>query len=489
MATLPTFTRDRSKRRAIIASVITGTTIEWYDFYLYGTLIGTLGAKFFPSKDPVVTFLSVLAVYATGFAIRPVGAVFFGRMGDLKGRKSAFLITLLIMGCATTGIGLLPGYARIGVAAPMLLVLLRLLQGFALGGEYGGAAIFVAESVPDGERGYYTSFVQVTATLGLFISSIVIVVVRQQLGTEAFAEWGWRLPFVFSMFLLAIAGWVRTQLGETPLWERLKRTHHLSREPLADAAANWKALLLALFGATAGQGVVWYTAQFYSGIFMKKVLGVPDVTATVMLCVALLCAMPFFVVFGALSDQIGRKKLMVTGNLLAAILFFPIYRGMAHFSDPLNPAAMTGLLFVQVLLVTAVYGPIAAYLVESFPARSRYTSLSIPYHLGNGIFGGLVPVLAANVTLGSNNRYIGLVFPCAVALITAVVGALFLKETSRVRIWNEGTKSVSGQHRAVPGTGPHVTRPGTGPHTRPPSGVHATPAAAPVESTPPTSGK
>src|SRR5215813_7641499 len=374
MATLPTYTRDRSKRRAIIASVITGTTIEWYDFYLYATLISTLGPKFFPSKDPLITFLSGLAVYATGFAIRPVGAVFFGRLGDLKGRKSAFLATLLIMGCATTAIGLLPSYARIGVAAPMLLVLLRLLQGFALGGEYGGAAIFVAESVPDGERGYYTSFVQVTATLGLFLSSIVIVVVRQQLGSEAFAGWG------------------RTQLGETPLWERLRRTHHLSREPLLDAANNWKALLIALFGATAGQGVVWYTAQFYSGVFMKKVLGVPDVTATMILCVALLCAMPFFVVFGALSDQIGRKNLMVTGNLLAAILFFPIYRGMAYFSDPLNPAAMTGLIFVQVILVTMVYGPIAAYLVESFPARSRYTSLSIPYHLGNGIFGGLVPV-------------------------------------------------------------------------------------------------
>jgi MFS family permease len=477
MATLPTYTRDRSKRRAIIASVITGTTIEWYDFYLYLTLIGTLGPRFFPSKDPLITFLSGLAVYATGFAIRPVGAVFFGRLGDLKGRKSAFLATLLIMGCATTAIGLLPGYARIGVLAPMLLVLLRLLQGFALGGEYGGAAIYVAESVPDGERGYYTSFVQVTATLGLFISSIVIVVLRQQMGTEAFAEWGWRLPFVFSMFLLAIAGWVRTQLGETPLWERLKRTHHLSREPLADAAANWRLLLLALFGATAGQGVVWYTAQFYSGIFLTKVMGVPDAPVKVMLCVALLCAMPFFVVFGALSDQIGRKKLMVTGNLLAAILFFPIFRGMAHFSNPLNPAAITGLLFVQVLLVTMVYGPIAAFLVESFPARSRYTSLSIPYHLGNGIFGGLVPVLAANVTLGNNNRYIGLVFPCAVALITAFIGALFLKETSRVRIWNEGTKSVSGQHRAVPGTGPHGTHPGTGPHVRPPSGVHAAPPA------------
>jgi MFS family permease len=477
MASLPTYTRDRSKRRAIIASVITGTTIEWYDFYLYLTLVKTLAPKFFPSKDPLIEFLSSLAVYATGFAIRPVGAVFFGRLGDLKGRKSAFLATLLLMGGATTAIGLLPGYARIGVAAPMLLVLLRLLQGFALGGEYGAAAIYVAESVPDGERGYYTSFVQVTATLGLFISSILILVVRRQLGDAAFAEWGWRLPFVFSMFLLAIAGWVRTQLGETPLWERLRRTHHLSREPLLDAATNWKALLLALFGATAGQGVIWYTAQFYSGIFMKNILGIPEVTATVMLCVALLCGMPFFVVFGALSDQIGRKKLMVAGNLLAAILFIPIYIGMAHFSNPLNPAAMTGLIFLQVLLVTVTYGPIAAFLVESFPARSRYISLSIPYHLGNGIFGGLIPVVATNVTLGTNNRFAGLIFPCAVALITAAVGALFLKETSRVRIWSEGTRTPSGQHRAAHGTGPHATHPGTGPHVRPPSGVHATPPA------------
>lgn len=478
MVSLPTYTRDRSKRRAIIASVITGTTIEWYDFYLYLTLVKTLAPKFFPSKDPLIEFLSSLAVYATGFAIRPVGAVFFGRMGDLKGRKSAFLATLLIMGGATTAIGLLPGYDRIGVAAPMLLVLLRLLQGFALGGEYGGAAIFVAESVPDGERGYYTSFVQVTATFGLFLSSILLLVVEKQLGTAAFREWGWRLPFVFSMFLLAVAGWVRTQLGETPLWERLRRTHHLSREPLLDAAANWKAILLALFGATAGQGVIWYTAQFYSGIFMKNILGIPPVTATVMLCVALLCAMPFFVVFGALSDQIGRKKLMVVGNLLAAILFFPIYRGMAYFSDPLNPAAMTALIFAQVFLVTMTYGPIAAFLVESFPARSRYISLSIPYHLGNGIFGGLIPVLATNFTLGTNNRFAGLVFPCAVALMTAIVGAVFLKETSRVRIWSEGTRTASGQHRAAHGTGPHGTHPGTGPHVRAPSGVHPAPPAA-----------
>ncbi len=466
---LPTYTRNRAKRRAIIASIITGTTIEWYDFYLFGSLGKIIGPHFYKTSNPYTDLLVWLATYATGFLIRPVGAAYFGRLGDLKGRKSAFLVTLLLMCGATTAIGCLPGYMTVGALAPALLVLMRLIQGFAMGGEYGGAVIFVAENVPDGERGYYTSYVQVTATLGLLMSIVVVAVVRNYLSPNDFAAWGWRLPFIFSLFLLGIAGWVRAQLGETPLWERLKLENRLTTEPLVDAGRNWRKLMLILFAATAGQGVVWYTAQFVSSIFLKSFLKVPTNTADGIMAVALVCGMPFFIVFGALSDRIGRKNLMVVGNLVAAISFFPIYRAMQHFSHPLNEPVMTALVFVQVLMVTMVYGPIAAYLVEVFPARSRYTCLSIPYHLGNGIFGGLTGYIAANIALKANNMYLGLVFPCTVALITAALGALYLRETSKVRIWAEvrprGTSS---------GSGPYPVREPTGPH-RAPSGVHSVP--------------
>ena len=467
-----TYTRDRSTRRKLIGSIVTGTTIEWYDFYLFGSLGTVIGPRFFRTSNSFTELLTWLATYATGFLIRPVGAVYFGRLGDLRGRKSAFLSTLLLMGGATTAIGLLPGYDTVGALAPALLVLMRLIQGFALGGEYGGAVIFVAENVPDGERGYYTSFVQVTATLGLFISMVVVAGVRDYLSPTDFAAWGWRLPFVFSLFLLGIAGWVRAQLGESPLWERMRREGRLSAEPLSDAARNWKKLALALFAATAGQGVVWYTGQFVSSIYLTKFLHVPTAKATMIVAVALICGMPFFVVFGALSDIIGRKKLMVVGNLLAAIGFFPIYRAMQAVSNPLNETAMTALIFAQVLLVTMVYGPIAAYLVEVFPARSRYVSLSIPYHLGNGIFGGITGYVAASVAVKANNIYLGLVFPCVVALLTAIFGAFFLKETSKTRIWAEFKK------RPGSGTGPYPTREPTGPLDRPASGVHLVPPGA-----------
>ena len=463
-----TYTRDRTRRRALISSIITGTTIEWYDFYLYGSLFTVMQPHFFPTSNLISGWLIGLALYATGFVIRPVGAAYFGRLGDLRGRKSAFLATLLLMGGATTAIGLLPGYERVGVLAPALLVLMRLLQGFALGGEYGGAVIYGAENVPDGERGYYTSYVQITATLGLFVSMIIQLAVRNYLGPNDFAVWGWRLPYVFSLFLLGIAGWVRSQLPESPLWERLRIENRLSREPLVDAARNWKKLALALFAATAGQGVIWYTAQFFSVQFMTKLLGIPAQKATLIAAVALLCGMPFFVVFGALSDQIGRKKLMVVGNLLAAIGFFPIYRAMQVLSNPLNEVAMTALVFAQVLLVTMTYGPIAAFLVELFPARSRYVSLSIPYHLGNGIFGGLTGDLASSIAVSANNKFVGLAFPCTVALLTAVLGALFLPETSRTRIWSELRRSTGS------GSGPYPVRSGGFAH-RAPSGVHLVP--------------
>jgi len=464
-----TYTRDRRRRRALIASIITGTIIEWYDFYLYATLLTVMQPYFFPSSNPLTGWLVALAANATGFLIRPVGAVFFGRMGDLQGRKSAFFVTLLLMGGSTTVIGLLPSYERIGVLAPILLVAMRLLQGFALGGEYGGAVIYVAENVPDGERGYYTSFVQTTATVGLFISMVTILGVQQYLGPTDFARVGWRIPFVFSFFLLAIAGWVRANLVETPIWERMRREHHLSPEPLVDAATSWKKLVIALFGATAGQGVIWYTAQFYSTLFMTKTLGLPRETAWLVLSVALLCGIPLFIVFGALSDQVGRKRLMVAGNLLAAISFGPIYILMSKAAAPFNPVLMTVLVFAQVVLVTMTYGPIAAFLAEWFPARSRYISLSIPYHLGNGIFGGLIPILATKLAFGANNRYVGLLWPCGVALMTAIVGAFFLPETHRIRIWGERRKG-SGS-----GTGPHPVREPTGPHQRAPSGVHPVP--------------
>ena len=464
-----TYTRDRGKRRAIIGSIITGTTIEWYDFYLFASLGRVIGSHFYKTSNQYTDLLIWLATYATGFLIRPVGAAYFGRLGDLKGRKSAFLVTLLLMCGATTAIGLLPGYATVGALAPALLVLMRLIQGFALGGEYGGAVIFVAENVPDGERGYYTSYVQVTATLGLFMSIVVVAAVRNYLSPDDFAAWGWRLPFIFSLFLLGIAGWVRARLGETPLWERLKLENRLATEPLVEAGRNWRKLSLTLFAATAGQGVIWYTAQFVSGIFLKSFLKVPANKADAIMAVALACGMPFFIVFGALSDRIGRKNLMVVGNLLAAISFFPIYRAMQIVSHPLNEALMTALVFLQVLLVTMVYGPIAAYLVESFPARSRYTSLSLPYHLGNGIFGGLTGYIATNIALKANNMYLGLVFPCTVALMTAALGALYLRETSRIRIWSEVRSKGAGS-----GTGPYSSREPTGPH-RPPSGVHVVP--------------
>jgi MFS family permease len=466
----PTYTRDRAKRRAIIASITTGTTIEWYDFYLYASLLPAIQSHFFPTGSSVYGWLFSLAAYATGFVIRPVGAAYFGRLGDLRGRKAAFLMTLLLMCGATTAIGILPGYQRVGLLAPGLLVLMRLLQGFALGGEYGGAAIFVAENVPDGERGYYTSYVQVTATLGLFVSIVVVEAVRHFLSLEDFNNWGWRLPYILSFFLLGIAGWVRAKLGESPLWERLRLENRLAREPLVDAARNWKKLALALFGATAGQGVIWYTAQFFSLQFMTKMAGVPATTASLILATALLCGLPFFIFFGALSDRIGRKRLMVVGNLLAAISFVPIYVGMQKFSNPLNEAALAALVLVQVLLVTVTYGPIAAFLVEFFPARSRYVSLSIPYHLGNGIFGGLIPVIASSVSVSANNKFVGLAFPCFVALLTAGIGALFLPETSRTRIWAEVRRTGSG-------SGPYPVREPTGEH-RAPSGVHLVPPGA-----------
>jgi MFS family permease len=440
---------ERTLRRVILASAA-GTVIEWYDFYIFGTLAAIIATQFYPSGNPTVNFLQTLATFGVGFAVRPFGAVVFGRIGDRVGRKYAFLLTLLIMGAATAAIGVLPGYGTIGIAAPILLVLLRALQGLALGGEYGGAATYVAEHAPDERRGYYTSFIQITATAGLFIALGVVTVTRLVMGEEAFTAWGWRIPFLLSTILVILSYYIRTSLKESPLFAALKEKGKTSTSPLKDSFGsrrNWKVILLVLFGATAGQAVVWYTGQFYALLFLQTVLKVPMVQANTIVAVALLLGSPFFVVFGALSDRVGRKKVMMAGNLVAALSYYPIYVLMQRVAGPIDPVTgtadganavmLTLLVFVQVLFVTAVYGPIAAYLVESFPAKIRYTSMSLPYHFGNGWFGGWLPFISTWLVATVGSPFAGLWYPIGVALLTFVVGTLFLKESKDHRIWDE----------------------------------------------------
>ncbi len=424
----------------VIWAAAAGTVIEWYDFYIFGSMAGILAEHFYPTGDPTAAFLSTLATFATGFVVRPFGAVFFGRIGDLVGRKYAFLVTLILMGSGTAAIGLIPGYATIGVAAPILLVLMRLLQGLALGGEYGGAAIYVAEHAPDSKRGFYTSFIQITATAGLFVSLGVIEATREALGTDAFRQWGWRVPFLLSILLVGVSFYIRYSLKESPLFSQLKAQGKTSTSPIKDSLGsgrNWRLMMLALLGATAGQGVVWYTGQFYALIFLQKVLQVGDRASNVIVATALLLAVPFFVVFGALSDRIGRRKIMLAGCLLAALTYVPIYAAMSAFSSPPRKGALTALVFIQVLFVTMVYGPIAAFLVELFPAKIRYTSLSLPYHLGNGVFGGLTPFIASAIVASTGNPYAGLAYPISIAAMTFIIGALFLPETRHRSIWTE----------------------------------------------------
>jgi MFS family permease len=414
--------------------------IEWYDFYIFGSLATILATQFYPAGNPTANFLKTLATFAVGFAVRPLGALVFGRIGDMIGRKFAFLLTLLIMGGSTAAIGFLPTYASIGLAAPIILVLLRLLQGLALGGEYGGAAVYVAEHSPDDKRGYYTSFIQTTATLGLFISLVVILVVRRAVGEEAFKVWGWRIPFLLSIVLVAMSYYIRVRLRESPLFTRLKEAKMTSIAPIQESFGTWpkwKIFLLVLFGATAGQAVVWYTGQFYALFFLQTVLKVPLATAYVIVAVALLLGAPLFVFFGSLSDRIGRKRIMMAGNLLAALSYLPIYHAMKAYSAPVNAVALTALVLIQVVFVTMVYGPIAAFLVEAFPAKIRYTSLSLPYHFGNGWFGGFLPLISTWIVGRTGNIYAGLAYPIVVALVTFVVGSAFLKESHTHRIWDE----------------------------------------------------
>jgi MFS family permease len=428
----------------VIAASSAGTMIEWYDFYIFGSLGTIIAPLFYPPGDPTVQFLVLLATFATGFLVRPFGAVVFGRIGDLTGRKYAFLLTLVIMGGATTAIGILPTYKQIGILAPIILVTLRLLQGLALGGEYGGAATYVAEHAPDHQRGYYTSYIQTTATLGLFLSLGVILITRLSLGEDTFKAWGWRIPFLISVLLVAMSYYIRMRLKESPLFAGMKAAGKTSRKPLSETfrnPENRRLMILALLGATAGQAVVWYTGQFYALFFLQTSLKVNFVTANVIVAIALAAATPFFVIFGKLSDSSGRKRIMMGGCLIAALTYYPIYRGMHRFAgsqgtDP-NVFALTCLVFIQVIYVTMVYGPIAAFLVELFPTRIRYTSMSIPYHFGNGWFGGLTPLIATYIVEETGNIYAGLIYPISVALITFVIGSVYLKETKDVKLWDE----------------------------------------------------
>jgi hypothetical protein len=536
----------KDERFVILASSL-GTVFEWYDFYLYGSLASIIGLQFFSDYPPATRDIFALLAFAAGFLVRPFGAIVFGRVGDIVGRKYTFLVTILIMGLSTFIVGLLPSAATIGFAAPVILIALRLLQGLALGGEYGGAATYVAEHAPHGKRGYYTSFIQTTATMGLFLSLLVILFTRTLTGEAEFAKWGWRIPFLVSSLLLGISVWIRLRLNESPVFQKMKDEGKSSKAPLTEAFANWqngKIVLLALLGGTMGQGVVWYTGQFYALFFLQSILKVDGYTANLLIAWSLLLGTAFFVVFGMLSDRIGRKPIILGGCLIAALTFFPIFKmittnanpalekaieatkvevvadpagcgdlfnpvgtrvftapcdtaraflsgasvkysttpaaagsgvkvvvngkevpyanakdgnpallvavqaagypkagdaGIVKMSNPFDifrpqVAAIIGLLFILVIFVTMVYGPIAAMLVELFPTRIRYTSMSLPYHIGNGWFGGLLPATAFAIVASTGDIYAGLWYPIVFALITAVVGFLFLPETKDVDI-------------------------------------------------------
>ncbi len=483
---MQTQTIDRGQIWRVISASSVGTVIEWYDFYIFGSLAMIIAPLFYPSGNDSLALIAYLSTFAVGFIVRPFGALFFGRIGDRVGRKYAFLVTLVVMGAATAVVGVLPTYATIGIAAPIALLLLRVLQGLALGGEYGGAAIYVAEHVPDGQRGFYTSFIQITATLGLFLSLVVILIVQNMLGMEAFKEWGWRVPFLISILLVGVSLYIRLRMKESPIFEQLKSSGMTSAAPLKEAFTQWsnlKVVLISLFGATAGQGVIWYTGQFYALFYLQTILKVNSTSANYIVAAALLLGMPLFVVMGSLSDRYGRKRIMMAGCALAAVSYIPIYQAMASVAGSgvvtvtsqenavtgakslipqsmvdgvlvpavevlkfesiaqllSTPAALwlIALIFVQLVFVTMVYGPIAAYLVEAFPARIRYSALSLPYHIGNGIFGGLLPVIGLTVVASTGNIYAGLYYPIAIASVTFVVGSLLLKETHHKKIWDE----------------------------------------------------
>ena len=536
------------ERKVIFASSL-GTVFEWYDFYLYGSLAAIIAKQFFSGLDAGSAFIFALLAFAAGFIVRPFGALVFGRLGDMIGRKYTFLVTILIMGLSTFIVGILPTYASIGVAAPVILIVLRMLQGLALGGEYGGAATYVAEHAPHGKRGAYTSWIQTTATLGLFLSLLVILGTRTIMGEQAFGDWGWRIPFLVSILLLGISVWIRLSLSESPAFQKMKAEGKTSKAPLAESFGQWKNLkivILALIGLTAGQAVVWYTGQFYALFFLTQQLKVDAVTANLMIAAALLIGTPFFVVFGSLSDKIGRKPIIMLGCVLAVLTYFPAFKALTEAANPdlaaaqaknkvvivadpaecsfqfnptgtakftsscdvakqvlaassvsydnevapagtpavikigptvipsysakgipaeeakakdaafkkavadtlkadgypakadpakMNKVMMVVILTYLVLLVTMVYGPIAAMLVEMFPTRIRYTSMSLPYHIGNGWFGGLLPTMSFAIVAQTGNMYNGLWYPIIIAGATAIIGTLFIRETKDVDIY------------------------------------------------------
>jgi MFS family permease len=447
----------------VIGASAAGTIIEWYDFYLYGVLAAFFSTQFFPKGNDVAALLASLATFGAGFAVRPFGAAFFGRVGDLVGRKFTFLVTITVMGLSTALVGVLPTYESIGILAPIILVTLRLAQGLALGGEYGGAAIYVAEHSSDAERGRNTSWIQTTATMGLLLALAVVFITRTAMSPETFASFGWRIPFLLSAILVGLALYIRLRLRETPLFARLKAEGNSSKAPWRESFGdprNRRLILLALLGATAGQAVVWYQGQFQALFFLGTNLGVRFQDAYLIVGTAIVLATPFFLVFGRLSDRIGRKPIILGGCLSAAILYIPIYNLMISFAHPQGTFNATigkfvgadgttpsvaqpevvpliFLVWLQVVFVTMVYGPIAAFLVEYFPARIRYTSLSIPYHIGNGWFGGFLPLIAAGVIAATGSLLASLIYPIVVATATAVIGFLFVRESRHVRIWDE----------------------------------------------------
>ena len=460
----------------VITASSVGTVIEWYDFYIFGSLAAIIGPVLFGSKGKIEdTLLGALAVFGAGFVVRPFGAMFFGRLGDMIGRKYTFLVTLLIMGGATFITGLVPSYDKIGLAAPAIVVVLRLLQGLALGGEYGGAATYVAEYAPDAKRGYFTSFIQITATGGLILSISVILITRKLLGEDAFKEWGWRIPFLLSGFLLVASYYIRRKLHESPLFAKAKATGTTSKSPLRDSfmnPVNRRLVLIALFGVTMGQGVIFYTSQFQAFTFMNATLKLDIVHSSIIMVVAMLLATPLFVYFGSLSDRIGRKRIIMTGMICGAIFTIPLFYGIKAFAGPLteitpatvdavgkavpavmksltpNIPAMIAMVFCLVVFVTMVYGPIAAYLVELFPTSVRYTSLSVPYHIGNGVFGGFVPLIATSIGVWAaaqpagtfakeHSSLVGLVYPVTIALICFIVGMALMKDVRNVKLIDE----------------------------------------------------
>ena len=438
---------DTGIGRIIIASSV-GTMVEWYDFYIFGSLATVIASKFYRTGTPLGDLIAWLAAFAVGFFVRPFGAVFFGRIGDLIGRKYTFLITMSLMGLCTFIVGLLPTIDSIGPVAGVILIGLRILQGLALGGEYGGAATYIAEHAPHGRRGYYTSFIQITATAGLFMSLGVILAVRQYFGDVAFRDWGWRIPFLLSIVLVAISLYIRISLSESPLFAKLKQQGGVSKNPIRESfgnSYNLRWVLLALFGATMGQGVVWYTGQFYDLYYLQNIFKVSLVDSNLIVGGALVIASPLFVVAGSLSDRIGRKPIILGGMLLAVLTYYPIYGLMAAYAPQpgqqflfsyvgYNPFMLGVCVFIQVVYVTMVYGPIAAFLVEMFPTKIRYTSMSLPYHIGNGVFGGLVPIVGLLLIKSTGNNFAGLWYPMSVATICLIVGAVFMKESKHMNL-------------------------------------------------------